>query len=65
MNFSTCVVVIDRLRIVFSKFGLPEVVVIYNGTCYVSDEFEQFPQLNGVKHITSVPYHPSFNDIAE
>ena len=41
-NSSTSAVVIDRLRTVFAQFGLPEMVVTDNGTCFVSDEFEQF-----------------------
>ena len=64
-NSSTSAVVIDRLRTVFTQFGLPEMVVTDNGTCFVSDEFEQFLQLNGVKHTTSAPYHPSSNGLAE
>ena len=61
-NSSTSAV---RLRTVFTQFGLPEMVVTDNGTCFVSDEFEQFLQLNGVKHTTSAPYHPSSNGLAE
>ena len=38
-NYSTSVLVIDRLSTVFSQFGLPKIV---------SDEFEQLLQLNGV-----------------
>ena len=65
-NSSTSAVVIDRLRTVFAQFGLPEIVVTDNGTCFVSDEeFEQFLQLNGVKQTTSAPYHPSSNGLAE
>ena len=64
-NSSTSAVVIDRLRTVFAQFGLPEMVVTDNGTCFVSDEFEQFLKLNGVKHTTSAPYHPSSNGLAE
>ena len=65
INSSTSAIVIDRLRTVFAQFGLPEMVVTDNGTCFVSDVFEQFLQLNGVKHTTSAPYHPSSNGLAE
>ncbi len=35
---SSCV--IEELRSLFAKFGLPEMVVTDNGTCFVSQEFE-------------------------
>lgn len=60
---STCV--IEELRSIFSCFGLPEMVVTDNGTCFVSREFEDFLRSNGIKHTTSAPYHPSSNGLAE
>ena len=40
-------------------------VVTDNGGNYVSEEFEDFLKRNGIRHIRSVPYHPSSNGIAE
>ena len=60
---SSCV--IEELRSLFARFGLPEMVVTDNGTCFVSSEFEQFLWSNGVKHTTSAPYHPASNGLAE
>ena len=60
---SSCV--IEELRSLFARFGLPEMVVTDNGTCFVSSEFEQFLRSNGVKHTTSAPYHPASNGLAE
>ena len=57
--------VIEELRSLFACFGLPEMVVTDNGTCFVSAEFEQFLKGNGVKHTTSAPYHPASNGLAE
>jgi transposase InsO family protein len=57
--------VIEQLRTVFAQFGLPETVVTDNGTCFVSAEFESFLKVNGIKHLTSAPYHPASNGLAE
>ena len=56
---------IEQLRSLFAKFGLPETIMNDNGTCFVSTEFEDILQVNGIKHITSAPYHPARNGLAE
>ena len=56
---------IVKLRMLFAQFGLPETIVSDNGSCFVSNEFESFLQSYGIKHITTAPYHPSSNGLAE
>ena len=56
---------IDALRTTFATHGLPEIVVSDNGTAYTSAEFQEFTKRNGIRHITSSPYHPSSNGLAE
>ena len=51
--------VIELSRTLFAQFGIPEVVVTGSGAGFVSEEFETYLTRNGVKHITSAPYHPS------
>ena len=62
---STSTTVMEILRQVFSRFRIPEVLVSDNGSCFASAEFESFLKENGVKHITSTPYHPACNGLAE
>ena len=42
-----------------------QIVVSDNGSSFVSSEFKSFLQKNGIKHITSAPYHPSTNGLVE
>lgn len=56
---------IKILREIFSRFGLPKLLVTDNGTQLVSNEFEFFLKENGIKHITSPPYYPMCNGAAE
>jgi hypothetical protein len=62
---STSAVTIEKLRQIFSVHGLPEVIVSDNGTCFTSEEFRQFMQMNGIRHVTSAPWHPASNGLAE
>lgn len=56
---------IEELRTLFARFGIPESIVSDNGTCFTSEEFQQFLKGNGVSHILSAPYHPATNGLAE
>lgn len=65
MNSTTTTNTIEKLRILFSQLGLPKVIVSDNGPQFVSEEFHLFLTQNGIKHITSAPYHPRTNGQAE
>ncbi len=56
---------IEKLRIVFTTHGLPRKVVTDNGPSFTSEEFRTFLSNNGVTHVTTAPYHPSSNGLAE
>nr|XP_037284925.1 uncharacterized protein K02A2.6-like [Rhipicephalus microplus] len=56
---------IDALRMLFSRFGLPDTVVSDNGTPFIGWEFKEFLQQNGVVHVWAPPYHPQSNGLAE
>ena len=65
MNAATSAVTIEKLGDAFSRFGLPEIIVSDNGTCFMSEEFQQFLKANGIRHARSAPYHPATNRLAE
>ena len=65
VNSATSSVTIDKMRSTFAAHGLPEIVVSDNGSDFVRSEFKSFLQKNGIKHITSAPYHPSTNGLVE
>lgn len=62
---STSTVTIEHLRKTFSTHGIPDSIVSDNASCFTSDEFKHFCKMNGIKHITPAPYHPSSNGMAE
>lgn len=49
----------------FATQGLPEQLDIYNGPSFTSEEFVQFPQVNGIKHITKALHYPGSIEWAE
>ena len=65
MNSTTSKKTIEELRKLFSQFGLPLVIVSDNGPQFVSKEFENSIQQNGMKHILTPAYHPASNGQAE
>ena len=62
---TTSLAAIEKLRVTFATHGLPEILVSDNGPAFVSREFEEFMRRNGIKHLTTAPYHPSSNGLAE
>ena len=64
-NSATSLVTIEKMRSTFAMLGLPEVLVTDNGTAFTSAEFEHFCKHNGIRHVTSSPYHPASNGLAE
>ena len=65
VNSATSQATIQKLRSVFSTHGLLEVIVSDNGTSFTSKEFATFVHSNDIKHLTSAPYHPASNGLAE
>ena len=62
---ATSTVAIEHLRSIFATHGLPEMLVTDNGSVFTRAEFKLFLQRNGLRHVTSTPYHPATNGLAE
>ncbi|XP_062585296.1 uncharacterized protein K02A2.6-like [Saccostrea cucullata] len=65
MTSTTASATVKTLRTLFSRQGIPNEVVSDNGPQFISAEFKQFMTQNGIRHITSAPYHPRTNGQAE
>ena len=65
MSTTTSAKTIEVLRKIFATHGLPLKIVSDNGSAFTSQEFQTFMEQNGICHITSAPYHPSTNGLAE
>ncbi|XP_056144392.1 uncharacterized protein K02A2.6-like [Lampris incognitus] len=65
MDSTTASKTITVLRGLFSRHGLPQILVSDNGPQFCSEEFATFLKANGVKHVRSAPYHPAMNGLAE
>ena len=54
-----------KLRCIFARFGIPDLLVSDNGPQFSSKEFRQFADLLGFTHQTSSPYYPQANGQSE
>ena len=50
--------VIGKLKEIFARYGIPDVLYSDNGPQYSSEEFQKFAREWGFNHVTSSPYHP-------
>ena len=65
MKSTTASRTIEVLRSLFSRFGIPHQLVSDNGPQFVSEEYKQFCEQNGIRRTLVAPYHPSSNGEAE
>ena len=65
VKHATSRVTTDKLRGVCSIHGLPDTIVTDNAAIFTSSEMKEFFLQTGIKHITSAPYHPASNGLAE
>ena len=62
---TTSISVIRKMKMMFSRLGIPEIVRSDNGTQYTSGRFKRFAESWGFQHITSSPEYPRSNGMAE
>ena len=65
MNTITASDTIVELKEIFATHGLPDKIVSDNGPSFTAHEFKLFCTANGIEHITTSPYHPAGNGLAE
>ena len=62
---TTSTAIISALKLIFSQHGIPETLVSDNGPQYTAREFQEFSSNYHFHHITSSPYYPQSNGLAE
>ena len=57
--------VTNQCKLIFSEYGWPETLIFDNGPCYTSEAFTSLMKDYSVNHITSSPYYPPSNGLAD
>lgn len=65
LHYTTSNYVIQCMKSIFARHGIPHIVQSDNGPQYTSREFQLFAEQYGFKHTTSSPLYPKANGKAE
>ena len=65
LNSTTSKTIISSLEAIFSRHGVPSVLMSDNGPQFDSRDTKEFANGYGFQHITSSPHYPHSNDLAE
>lgn len=65
MTTTTTDQVVQLLRAIFARFGIPDQIVSDNGLQFTSDTWKEFCRQNDIVHVTSSPHNPQGNGHAE
>ena len=57
--------VIGHLKVIFSEYEWPDMIVSDNGPCYMAEAFTKTVQGYSVNHVTSSPHYLQSNGLAE
>ena len=62
---ATTAAVVSKMKEIFAKHGIPDVLRSDNGPQYASAAFQEFTRNWEFQHIISSPHHPASNGFAE
>jgi transposase InsO family protein len=65
MRSTTTMDVINKLKNIFARWGIPSILVTDNGPQYGSQQFRDFVRQYCFEHVTSSPRYPQANGAAE
>ena len=65
INHESSAQVITHMKSIFSRHGIPQIVMSDGGPCFTSREFQQFSKLWGFQCVRSSPHYPRSNGLAE
>ncbi|XP_033724551.1 uncharacterized protein K02A2.6-like [Pecten maximus] len=65
LTSQTSAAVIQVMKTIFARYGIPAQVLSDNGPCYSSKEFQKFVEEWDFRHVTSSPGYPKSNGMAE
>lgn len=65
LNSITSATIINKLKVAFARHGIPATLISDNGPQYRCKEFEIFSNTWDFHRITTSPYHPQSNGLAE
>ena len=61
----TTITILNRLETIFSRFGVPRQLITDNGPSFTSENFNSKLKALNIQHITTSPYNPRCNGLAE
>ena len=65
MQAATTRATVKILQSMFATHGIPHMMLSDNESVFTNVEFGDFMKSNGITHVTSAPYHPATNGLAE